>query len=220
MQINLLNPKVKETVKILGWPLFIILLCFNLYSNKSTVTTKVVIPEFKGVFESKKPDQKPLEWPEKGLEKPTIKWNNQVIKVENPINIDLANQYVRAKDSIERLNLYIKSIQLNRFSSKFEDENLLLNIDGIVQGEIQEITPSYTIKPKEVPVEIKQKETYLRMWIGASLGINKELDRGVYKFDIDFQNKKGDIFSGEYMRVNGQDFGLVGIKKSILNLKR
>jgi hypothetical protein len=49
--------------------------------------------------------------------------------------------------SIKQL-LFGTAIKLNKFSTKFEDDNLLLNIDGVVQGEVQEVTPSYTIKKK------------------------------------------------------------------------
>jgi hypothetical protein len=36
--------------------------------------------------------------------------------------------------------LFGKAVKLNKFSTKFEDDNLLLNIDGVVQGEVQEVS--------------------------------------------------------------------------------
>jgi hypothetical protein len=53
--------------------------------------------------------------------------------------------------------LFGTAIKLNKFSTKFEDDNLLLNIDGVVQGEVQ-VTPSYTIKKKRVAV-VKQRNS-------------------------------------------------------------
>jgi hypothetical protein len=50
-----------------------------------------------------------------------------------------------ANDSIKQL-LFVKLCLI----SSLKDDNLLLNIDGVVQ-EVQ-VTPSYTIKKKEVPV--------------------------------------------------------------------
>ena len=221
MQINLLDPRIKTFVKsYLGWILFFLMVWFNGCSgnDKTGTKTKVIVPAVSGKLETKRPEQTPLKWPEKDQKKAVIKWNEKLIPVENPINIDLSNQYVMAKDSIERLNLYIKAIQLNKFSTKFEDNYLLLNINGIVQGEIQEITPSYTIKERESEAVVKQ--TYLRVLAGGAVGINKYLNQGVYKLDVDFQNQKGDILSAEYLRVNNQDYGMIGFKKSIFNLKR
>jgi hypothetical protein len=48
--------------------------------------------------------------------------------------------------------LFGKAVKLNKFSTKFEDDNLLLNIDGVVQGEVQEVTLA-TPSRKEVQVK-------------------------------------------------------------------
>jgi hypothetical protein len=226
MQINLLNIDFKKVLGYLGWLLLFLSIWFKGCSSQTESVKKVTVktPEVKSTFKSKKPTSKPIE----------VKHNpsNEVKKdglvyVENPLNKKLLSENEKLKSDFAKLQSdtlkqksYEKAIELNQFSSKFEDDHLILNVNGIVRGEVLEITPSYTKKSIEIPVEIKQKETYLRVLIGPSFGINKELNRGVYKFDVDFQNKRGDIFSGEYMRVNGQDFGLIGIKKSILNLKR
>ncbi|MFH6944624.1 hypothetical protein [Flavobacterium sp. FlaQc-50] len=221
MQINLLNPGIKEFFKLLGWPLFILLLWFNGCSNDVT-TVKVMVPAVVGKLESKKPESKPLEIKQTPISE--VK-KDGLVYVENPLNKKLLAENVQLKADFEKLKsdslkskAYGKAIEINSFSYKSEDKYLKLKIDGLVRGEVQELTPTYELKEREV--EAAAKETYLRVLIGASLGINTDLDRGVYKFDIDFQNKKGDIFSAEYMRVNGLDFGVVGIKKSILNLKR
>jgi hypothetical protein len=58
--------------------------------------------------------------------------------------------------------LFGKAVKLNKFSTKFEDDNLLLNIDGVVQGEVQEVTPSYTIKKKEVQLS---KRNGIEFWV-------------------------------------------------------
>lgn len=219
MQINLLDPRIKELFKCLGWPLLFIALWFNGCSgNQKTETiTKVTVPAVVGKFESKKPDHTPAEWPKKDQEKPIIKWKDKEIRIENPVNIELVKQYVKAKDSIERLNLYLKSIELKRFSSKFEDDNLLLDINGIVQGEVQEITPSYTIKEKTIPVLIKQKETVFRLLGGLEIGNNIKLDDFGVKANLMFQNRKGNIFSSSF---DTSQTIWIGYNFSIFDIKR
>jgi len=162
-----------------------------------------------------KPKHIPVKWPEKDQKKPIIKWKDKEIIVENPLNTELVEQYVKAKDSIERLNLYLKSIQLNSFSSKFEDDNLLLNINGTVRGEVQEITPSYTIKKREV--EVKTKETVFRLLAGAEVGSSIIVPKLNFKANLMFQNRKGDIISGSY---DTNQTVWLGYNKSIFNIKR
>jgi hypothetical protein len=219
MPINLYNPLIKEFFKYLGWPLLFIALWFNGCSddNKSLVTETVTFPKTEGNFEAKKPVNTPAKWPEKDQKKPLIKWKEKEILVENPINMELANNYVMAKDSIERLKLYIKSIQLNKFSTKFEDDNLTLNIDGIVQGEVKEITPSYVIKAKEIPIQIKQKETVFRLLGGIEVGNNTQLNDFKVKANLMFQNRKGNIISGS---LDTQQTIWLGYNVSIFNVKR
>lgn len=222
-QINLFTPFWKEVTKyVIG---FIIgcFLCFWLRGcssdNPVTQIAKVEVPEAKGVFEAEKPVHEPI----------LIKANSPKLKVSTEPNalvqklidenLRLVHDFAKASDSIKQLS-FNKAIQLNKFSTKFEDDNLLLNIDGVVQGEVKEVTPSYTIKKKTVEVPIKQKETVFRVLTGGAVGLNKELNQVAYQLDLNFQNRKGDIISAEYLNVGGQNFGMVGFKKSILNIKR
>jgi hypothetical protein len=88
--------------------------------------------------------------------------------------------------------LFGKAVKLNKFSTKFEDDNLLLNIDGVVQGEVQEVTPSYTIKKKEV--QVKQKKRYCEFWQWRN-GANTQLNTPAAKANLLFQNKRKCNFS-------------------------
>lgn len=218
MQFNLQKIQIVEIFKYLGWILLFIVLWFKgCSSGGQLAVSKITVPEVKGKLETKKPDHAPVAWPEKDQPKPVIKWRDKEILIENPINTTLANQYIMAKDSLERLNLYLKSIQLNSFSSKFEDDNLLLNIKGIVQGEVQEITPSYTIKEKTIPVQLKQKQTVFRLLAGAELGNTTLLDDFCVKGNLMFQNKKGNIGS---LSFDTDQRIWIGFSKSIFDVKR
>jgi hypothetical protein len=55
----------------------------------------------------------------------------------------------------------VKCKKLNKFSTKFEDDNLLLNIDGVVQGEVKKLLLA-TRSRKEV--QVKQKKRYCEFW--------------------------------------------------------
>lgn len=219
-QINLYHPLWKEFLKYLGWILLFVFLWFRGCSGSTQTiqTEKVIIPEVIGSFEPKKPVHEVIQ--------------NSVVKdyltteKENPIdpkliqeNEKLKQDFIMANDSLQNFS-FQKAIQLNRFSSNFEDENLILNFEGIVQGEVKEITPRYTIKEKKMEVPVKVKESVFRFLAGGAIGLNKELNQAAYQLDLNFQNRKGDIISLEYLKIGGQEFGMVGFKKSIINIKK
>lgn len=221
MQINVFNPFLKESIKYLGWVLLFTVLWFKgcSASDQKPQLVKVTVPEVKAIFESKKPVHKPI------LIKanlPQLKKGETLYK-ENPINPKLlANNeklkldYAKANDSIKQLS-FNKAIQLNKFSTKFEDENVVLNIDGVVQGEVQEITPSYTIKERKVEVPVKPKETVFRLLGGLELGNNSQLDGFAAKGNLMLQNRKGNIISASF---DTNQTIWIGYNFSIFNIKR
>jgi len=226
MQINLQNPLLKEFLKYLGWILLFVFLWFRGCSatTPATKTAKVIVPEVKAKFESKKPAHEPIVI---NANKTANMQKGKTITVENPIdkkmiaeNEKLKAAFAKETDSLKKVIAYNKAIQLNKFSTKFEDENLVLNINGVVQGEVKEITPNYTIKAKKIEVPVKVKETVLRVLAGGAVGLNKELNQAAYQLDLNFQNRKGNIISTEYLKIGGQEFGMVGYKHSIINIKR
>lgn len=222
MQINLLDPRIKNFFKsYLGWILFFLMVWFNGCSGNETKTVKVIVPAVTGKLETKKPESKPIEINQEPISE--VK-KDGLVYVENPLNKKLVEENKKLKSDYSKMSdslkskAYDKAIELNTFSYKSEDKYLKLTIDGIVRGEVQQITPIYEIKEREAEAVVKQ--TYLRVLAGGAVGINKDLNQGVYKLDVDFQNQKGDMLSAEYLRVNNQDYGMIGFKKSILNLKR
>lgn len=219
IQINPRSPVFIQFVKYAAIAILAVFI-FNWFKGCSPDpikpnTQKIIIPEISGKFDPQKPKHIPVKGLEKDQKNPIIKWKDKEVIVENPLNTELVEQYVKAKDSIERLNLYLKSIQLNSFSSKFEDENLLLNINGIVRGEVQEITPSWTIKKHEA--EVKTKETVFRMLAGAEVGSSIITPKLNFKANLMFQNRKGNVISGSY---DTNQTVWIGYNKSIFNIKR
>lgn len=220
-QINLYSPMWKDAFKYLGWVLLFGFLWFRGCSitDVRPQIVKVIVPEVKGNFQAKKPVHEAIV----SKTEPTRK---EILQVENPIdkkliaeNEKLKSDFAKATDSIKKLS-FEKAIQLNKFSSKFEDDNIVIDVKGIVRGEVQEVTPAYTIKKKTIDVPVKQKETVFRLLAGGAIGANKELNQAAYKLDVGFQNKKGNIISAEYLNVGKQEFGMIGYKISIFSLKK
>jgi hypothetical protein len=218
MPINLYHPLWKEFLKYLGWILLFVFLWFRGCSATTPTpkTAKVIVPEVKAKFESKKPVHEPV----------VIKANSPQIKIStepNPLvqklvkeNERLVQDFAKANDSIKQLS-FNKAIQLNKFSTKFEDENVVLNINGVVQGEVKEITPNYTIKERKMEVPVKQKETVFRLLGGLELGNNTQLDAFKVKANLMFQNKKGNIISGSF---DTNQTIWVGYNISIFDIKK
>lgn len=222
MQINLQSQLLKEFFKYLGWLLLFILLWFKGCSNNPPIPqiAKVKVPEVKGKFEAKKPEHKAVA---SKIGSYSRHQENGPIYIENPIdpkllveNEKLKEDFAKANDSIKKLQ-FSKAIQLNHFSSKFEDDNLILNINGVVRGEVEEITPNYTIKEKKIDVTIKPKETVFRLLGGLELGNSTTLDAFKVRANIMLQNRKGNILSASF---DTNKTIWIGYNASIFDIKR
>jgi hypothetical protein len=216
--INLHSPYVKEFFKYLGWILLFVFLwfCGCSGSTPKPQIAKVIVPEVKAKFEAKKPVHEPV----------IIKANSPQLKIStepNPLvqklieeNVRLVQDFAKANDSIKQLS-FNKAIQLNKFSTKFEDDNLVININGVVQGEVKEVTPNYTIKERKMEVPVKAKETVFRLLGGLELGNNTQLDAFKVKANLMFQNRKGNIISGSF---DTNQTVWVGYNISIFDIKK
>lgn len=229
MCINLNNPWWKDFLKYLTVFIIGVLVAswFRGCSGSTPIPqiAKVIVPEVKGNFEPKKPVN--VQITEKNIHDTIVMYKKgQKVYMRNPINEKLIAENEKLKkdfakaDSATKDVIFEKVATLNKFSTKFEDENLVLNIDGVVQGEVKEITPSYIRKKIVTEVPVKAKETVFRVLVGGGFGLNKELNQAAYKLDLNFQNRKGNIISAEYLKIGSQEFGMVGYKQSIINIKR
>lgn len=220
IQINPFSPIVKELFKYLGWVLLFFCLWFKGCSDnqKTVTTTEVTVPEVKGKFEPQQPVNVPI------AGSPKIKIvPGETVFVPNPINQKLIAEneklkkdFAIANDSIQKLQ-FAKAVELSEFSSDFNNDDMDLNISGIAQGKVLEITPNYTIKKKKTEVAVKSKETVFRVLTGGELGNNKQIDGFTAKANLMFQNRKGNIISGSFD--TNQNIW-IGYNFSILNIKR
>lgn len=208
--------KIPEIVKYLGWVLLFIFLWFRTCSSSKVEQKpiKIEIPEKKGSF---KPTtiitHTVIRTPSKTdtvFEKNPL---NQILLSENE---SLKNKFKEA-DSINQALMFEKQIELKTFSKTFDDENLTLNIYGIVSGEVKKITPDYVIKKQKVDVLVKEKEVVFRMLGGVELGNNTELNNFKAKGNLMFQNKKGNILS---VSADNNKVFYVGYNFSIFKIKK
>jgi len=220
MSTNLFSPFYKEALKYLGWVLLFAVLWFNgCSSSKSTLqTAKVKVPEVRAKFKAKKPAHEPVISKIKHTKKrETIYKDNPIDKKLIAENEKLKQEFSKETDSLKKEILFAKVAQLNKFSTKFEDENLVLNINGIVQGEVKEITPNYIIKEKKIEVPVKVKETVFRVLGGMEVGNTAQLNAFKLKANLMFQNRKGNIISGSF---DTNQTVWVGYNISIFDVKR
>ena len=119
-------------------------------------------------------------------------------------------------DSIKQAELYRLATELKRFETELEDEYLKLKISGTIGGnEIKEITPTYTIKKREI--EVTKKETKFRMLAGVGLGNTLTFDKPIFNANVGFQNKKGNIINFGY---DTESRILVGYNFSIFKIDK
>ena len=219
------NPRSPAFIQFLKYAVVAILaiLIFNWFKGCSSGPVKpntqtVIIPEKKGQFEPQKPESKTLEIKQTPINE--VKKDGTVY-ISNPLNEKLLQENDKLKSDYSKMSdslkskAYEKAIKLNSFSSKFENDDILLNINGTVRGEVQEITPSYTIKSQKVEVPVKQ--TVFRLLAGAEIGSSIITPKLNFKANLMFQNRKGDIISGSY---DTNQTIWIGYNKSIFNIKR
>jgi hypothetical protein len=203
--------------------------CASSNPEPQIAKVEVTVPEVQGKLEPKKPLHLKVNLPKNDKSK--------IVKVENPINQQLVAEnerlkqyateneklklaFVQERDSLKKQLLFEQVAQLNNFSTKHEDEYLELYIDGVVQGQVKEITPRYKLKERQLEIPVKQKETVLRVLAGGGFGVNKDLNQATWKLNLSLQNKKGNIIRGSYQRIGNQDYWLGEYDISIFNFKR
>jgi len=207
-QINL-NYQIPNWIKWTGWVVLFLVVMFKTCSPEPKFVT-VKTPEIKGQFAGQKPDAIIIN--------DTVYLKGNTIVKVNPLNAELKyensilTEQFLIVDSINKVLLYEKAIAINKFSTKFDDEFLELNIEGIVRGEVQEITPNYKIKSRKLEVPIKIKQPYFSLRAGAEIGNNQNFDGFVYK---------GNVFINNFsVSIDNQKNYFVGYSIPIFTLKK
>jgi hypothetical protein len=151
-------------------------------------------------------------------------------KAENKLKSDIKEMYSRLlnyqeetewmqeefahKDSLQKAELYRLATALKSFESNLEDEYIKLKINGILAGgEVKEITPTYTLKERNVNVP----QTKFRLLAGIGIANTPTFDKPLFNANLGFQNAKGNIlrlgYDSEQRITVGYDFSIFSIKK-------
>ena len=149
--------------------------------------------------------------------KDSLIYKDKILYTENPYDKELADKYISLKGETERLQVYLKTIQIKEYSIPFEDDNIKITGHFKTQGELLSTQYDYDIKPKEIIALVPQKETKLALYAGGGIGTNIDLNKVIFNAQIGIQNAKGDIYTVQY----GTDKSIqVGYQFRIFNIKR
>ena len=186
----------KQKLFLLSIIAILLVYVFTLRScgNGKTEIVEVSIPAIIKSFDKKVPT--PIKYD--AIQPKEIIVAGDTVQVENPVNIELAEKYMKAKDSIERLKLHMSAIEINRYKETFEDENVKIDIEAETTGKLNWMKPTYVRKEIKAEVPVKVKEPVFSMYIGGGISDNVKLDAFAAEVEVGFQNKKGDIISAGY----------------------
>jgi hypothetical protein len=218
-QINIFV--IKKIVPYLGWILLFLLLFFR--GCNSTTPQIVKVPEITNVLQTDTivkhevvEVQKLIKdrTNEKKLSKDILEMHERLTNYQE--EIDYLHDAYKFADSTQKDSLYKLATKLKAFNSNYEDEFLKLKINGIIaNNEVKEITPSYTIKEREISV--KNKEVYFRLLAGGGLKSSINFDKPIFYANFGFQNSKGNIlrfgYDTEKRYSIGYDFSIFALKK-------
>lgn len=198
---NLNNFRMKKTsnidwVKITSYGI-ILVLTIILATGSCSHPKPIEIPAVSGTFKPQKP----------------IVIHDTVTEIKYKTRT-LIDSFTTAPDTV-KIKMYADATKINKFNSTFENDTIKIDINGVVQGEVKEITPSYTIKKRTI--EVKHPETYLRLLGGLELGNTTKLDRLTAKANLMFQNRKGNVYSISY---DTQKNIWIGVNWLIFDIKR
>ncbi len=128
-------------------------------------------------------------------------YEKDTIYTENPFNKELADRYTKLENERDKLEAYLTSIQLNKYTIPFEDENVSIIGNFETQGKLLSSNYEYTLKSKTYTTELevpKIKERLFSINVGGGFFLNKELDKIEPSINLDFINKSNNILSLGY----------------------
>lgn len=176
------------------------LLTLSLFLQRSCTTSgklpskeKIIIPAKDGTFVKTKPHEIKYDT----IIKDTIIYKNKKIIIDNT-DKKIVEEYLKAKDSIAKLNVVLKASKIRKYNEKFDNDDLTLNIEAETTGTLNYIKPTYTIKEKVVSAPVIIKQSVFSMYLGGGLNANLNTLTPEYFVNAGIQNKRGDIISGGF----------------------
>ena len=177
--------------------LSIILLATTCSDNvSSTKSQKIMIPEVIGEIK-----KSTIIYNHPGKKDSIVYKKGRTIYTENPVNDKMAQELIQAmkdQDSLKILRLYLSSIGEKEQTRIFNDENTTIEVYTKVRGELldQKIS-KYTIKQKEINVQVPIKETRFAVYVGSTLNYSSEMKLNP-SVQLGVQTSKRLIVTGSY----------------------
>jgi len=207
-------------IKKLIYPIIIILLLFVIFIQRSCYNRDlpsvenqgVTVPAQHGSFNGVKPTKV-----HDTIVKDSIVFKDKIIPVTNPLDKQLVIDYLKAKDSIAKLNLFMNAVKINKYKQNFDNNDINLTVEAETTGTLNYIKPTYTIKEKTIDVPVKVKQTVFALYTGVEVYNNATLTNSGIKIDLGIQNKKGDIYTAGYDTNNNV---FIGYKLRLINIKK
>jgi len=100
-----------------------------------------------------------------------IKIAGKEIEVENPVNLELAENFNKQTDSIQKLNLYLKAIAEKEQVRTFNKDGVKVDVKTKTRGDILEQSVTCTVK--EQKIEVPKKEDNFGFLLSSGLMQNK-----------------------------------------------
>jgi hypothetical protein len=125
----------------------------------------------------------------------TIVYKDKKVVVENPVNTKLAEDYLKAKDSLAKMKLFLSAIEIRRYKETFDDKDVTITVEAETTGKLNWVKPTYIVKEKKITTTVEIKKPFLRVYGGGGLGTNVELNKFNAFGQIGLQNKSDDILT-------------------------
>lgn len=129
-------------------------------------------------------------------------------------NNSLKNEYGNANDSLQKL-LYAQAIELNSFHETIDNDTIKIEAAGITQGKLKTLKIDWKIKSKTIVV--KQKQRVFALKTGIEYGNSLELNKGIFKGNLEFENRKGNSYN---MGFDTDQRIWLGYKLTLFEIKR
>ncbi len=192
---------------------FVVIIIVFIYRNSCTSNKtdfqeiEIKTPKIEKTFDPVKPILEKID---------TTKKVSQSIKkiiAENKVKIDFFNIQT---DSLKS-EIFTKEIEPKTFNQIFDDENVFINVSGLVSGQVYSLATNYTIKEKIQILKQPIKSKVFSLKTGVEYGNNLQFNNSIFKVNFEFENKKGNSFSYAY---DTNNIHWIGCKFTVFEIKK
>lgn len=189
-------------------PIIILILLIVIFTqrscNSSDVASRIkIVKQFDTIYK-----------PSEIISKTITKYKNikgDVVYLPGRIDTVEIKTFEKSQDST-KIKMFVDATKIRQYKNDFNDSIADVSIFTETKGELLKIASKITIKAR-----LPEKKTVFALYTGGGLYLNNDFELG-YKYDLRFQNKKGDLIGASYDPVNKNfyidyNFRVFNIKK-------